>query len=62
MNKPDGQTFIGPQTTIRDTAVDLLTNAGVEGTKIRLLGISVSNFDGARETKTNPDNQGRLFL
>lgn len=34
--------------TIRDTAVDLLTNSGVEDKKIRLLGISISNFDGAR--------------
>jgi DNA polymerase-4 len=33
--------------TIRDTAVDLLTNSGVEDKKIRLLGISISNFDGA---------------
>jgi DNA polymerase-4 len=46
--------------TIRDTAVDLLTSSGVEGKKIRLLGISVSNFDGPREA--NPENQGRLFF
>jgi len=38
--------------TIRDTAVELLTGSGVEDKKIRLLGISVSNFDAAQATDT----------
>ena len=54
--------------TIRDTAMELLTGSGIEDKKIRLLGISVSNFDSAqpadpenRPLSNGPKNQLELF-
>ena len=52
---------------IRDTAVELLTNAGVEDKKIRLLGISISNFDGRQGSPSDSTpfaggGQGQLEL
>ena len=39
---------------IKETAVDLLASSGVEDKKVRLLGISISNFDGARGSGADP--------
>ncbi|HWA34207.1 MAG TPA: DNA polymerase IV [Cyclobacteriaceae bacterium] len=48
--------------TIVQTAKALLTASEPEGTKIRLLGISLSNFDGAaRRPKSYPEDQLFLF-
>jgi DNA polymerase-4 len=44
--------------TICDTAVELLTNSGLEDKKIRLLGISISNFDPPPGNDTSPSSNG----
>lgn len=45
-------------TTIYDTAVDLLTHSDLADKKVRLLGISVSNFDSGHGPATDPSPNG----
>jgi DNA polymerase IV len=47
--------------SIFETAVDLLKSSGLEDKKIRLLGISMSNFDTAGNANTIPESLGSGF-
>lgn len=53
---------VNDQETIIKTARELLITNDVVGRKVRLLGISVSNFEGAQpRVKDHPDDQLELF-
>jgi DNA polymerase-4 len=46
--------------TIVRTAVDLLASSGLDNKKIRLLGISMSNFDSVGNTESNAGSSASI--